>query len=87
MQGAIVDTACAIATESREQIIDMKNTALVDITRGGHGKSVPFSIELVNCTLERADKNSRTGNSFKLPLTAMLMARHSVSTAISLAWR
>ncbi|EMF7562223.1 fimbrial protein [Serratia marcescens] len=66
MQGAIVDTACAIATESREQIIDMKNTALVDITRGGHGKSVPFSIELVNCTLERADKKQPDWKQFQI---------------------
>lgn len=56
MQGAIIDTACAIATESREQIIAMGVTPVADIVRDGKGKEVPFSIELVNCVLERADK-------------------------------
>lgn len=66
MQGAIIDTACAIATESREQIIDMKNTAMADIVRGGNGKSVPFSIELVNCVLERADKKLPDWKQFQI---------------------
>ncbi|WP_420705075.1 fimbrial protein, partial [Serratia marcescens] len=49
MQGAIIDTACAIATESRDQIIAMGVTPVADIMRDGKGKEVPFSIELVNC--------------------------------------
>ncbi|CUZ93714.1 PAP fimbrial minor pilin protein precursor [Serratia marcescens] len=57
MQGAIIDTACAIATESREQIIAMGITPVADIVRDGRGKEVPFSIELINCVLERADNN------------------------------
>lgn len=56
MQGAINDAACAIATESREQLIDMDVTSFSDIARDGQGRNVPFSIMLVNCVLERADK-------------------------------
>ncbi|BBO61004.1 PAP fimbrial minor pilin protein precursor [Serratia marcescens] len=56
MQGAILDTACAIATESREQTINMEMVPFADIIRDGQGRAVPFSIELVNCVLERADK-------------------------------
>ncbi|WP_372242293.1 fimbrial protein [Serratia marcescens] len=55
MQGAIIDTACAIAIESRDQTIDMEMVPLADIIRDGQGRSKPFSIELVNCTLERQD--------------------------------
>ncbi|RFS88281.1 fimbrial protein [Serratia marcescens] len=66
MQGAIIDAACAIVTESREQIIDMKNTTPADIARGANGKSVPFSIELVNCVLERADKNFPDWKQFQI---------------------
>lgn len=55
MQGAIIDTACAIAIESRDQTIDMEVVPLADIIRDGQGRSKPFSIELVNCTLERQD--------------------------------
>lgn len=56
MQGAILDTACAIATESREQTVDMKNISISDIENREGGNRVPFSIELVNCVLEREDK-------------------------------
>lgn len=56
MQGAIIDTACAIAVESREQTIDMETVPLADIVRDGQGRSKPFSIELVNCVLERPGK-------------------------------
>ncbi|HBS6034008.1 fimbrial protein [Klebsiella aerogenes] len=56
MQGSIIDTACAIAVESREQTIDMGITPLSEIIRDGHGRTKKFSIELVNCVLERAGK-------------------------------
>lgn len=56
MQGAIIDTACAIATESREQTIDMEVIPVSDIARDGKGRYVPFSIELINCILTRSDK-------------------------------
>ncbi|OKB67959.1 pilin [Serratia marcescens] len=56
MQGSIIDTACAIAVESREQTIDMEVVPLAEIIRDGQGHSKPFSIELVNCILERAGK-------------------------------
>jgi type 1 fimbria pilin len=53
MQGAIIDTACAIAVESRDQTIDLGIVPVADIIRDGHGRSKPFTIELVNCELER----------------------------------
>jgi len=56
MQGAIIDTACAIAVESREQTIDMEVVPLADIRQNGQGRSKSFTIELVNCILERPKK-------------------------------
>lgn len=56
MQGAIIDTACAIAVESRDQVIDMDVIPFADVLRDGHGRSKPFSIALVNCVLERPGK-------------------------------
>lgn len=53
MQGAIVDTACAIAVESRDQTIDMGTVPLAEIQRNGKGRSKPFAIQLVNCVIER----------------------------------
>ena len=66
MQGAIIDTACAIATESREQAVEMDIVPISEITRGGQGRSVPFSIELINCVLERADKNLPDWKQFRI---------------------
>lgn len=41
MQGAINDAACAIATESREQVFDLDVTSFSDIYPGGQGKETP----------------------------------------------
>lgn len=56
MQGAIIDTACAIAAGSREQVIDMETVPVADIIRDGQGMTKPFSIELINCVLTRPNK-------------------------------
>ncbi|MGQ5793292.1 fimbrial protein [Serratia sp. IR-2025] len=58
MQGAIIDSACAIAVESREQTIDMETLPLSDIIRDGQGHSKNFSIRLNNCVLERPGKKN-----------------------------
>lgn len=44
MQGSIIDTACAIAVESREQTIDMGITPLSEIIRDGHGRTKNFPL-------------------------------------------
>ncbi|HGM6755389.1 TPA: fimbrial protein [Serratia marcescens] len=56
MHGAIIDTACAIAINGREQTIDMGILPLSDIIRDGQGHSQSFSINLVNCITERPGK-------------------------------
>ncbi|HHU0708007.1 MULTISPECIES: fimbrial protein [Serratia] len=56
MHGAIIDTACAIAIDSREQTIDMGVLPLSDIIRDGQGRSQHFSIDLVDCITERPGK-------------------------------
>lgn len=57
MQGAVIETACAIDTESRDQTIDMSIAPLSQIIRDGKGATRAFSIRLVNCVLERIDEN------------------------------
>lgn len=60
MQGAIIDTACTIAIESRDQSIDMDVVPLADIMRDGQGRRKSFFIDLVDCELERQQgKKSR----------------------------
>ncbi len=55
MQGSIIETACAIDTQSRDQTIDMDTAPVSQIARDGQGVSRPFSIRLVNCVLGRID--------------------------------
>ncbi|HHQ4314452.1 TPA: fimbrial protein [Serratia fonticola] len=57
MQGAVIETACAIDTDSRDQTIDMSVLPLSQIMRDGQGLTRPFSIRLVNCVLDRIDDN------------------------------
>lgn len=56
VQGSIVDTACSIAVESREQTIDMGVTPIAEIARDGQGNRRAFVIKLVNCVLTRPGK-------------------------------
>ncbi|AQT55473.1 pilin (plasmid) [Serratia marcescens] len=55
MQGDIIDTACAIDVNSRDQTIDIGVVPLVDIVRDGQGRAKSFFINLVNCQIERSD--------------------------------
>ncbi|MBU5413219.1 type 1 fimbrial protein [Serratia ureilytica] len=66
MQGAIIDTACAIAAGSREQAIDMDTAPVADIIRDGSGGYHYFSIELVNCVLSRAESKLPDWSSFQV---------------------
>jgi type 1 fimbria pilin len=54
MEGAILDTACAIEAGSRDQSIDMSTLPIGQIIRDGQGLTKPFTIRLVNCVLSRA---------------------------------
>lgn len=66
MQGAIIDSACAIAAGSREQAIDMGITPIGDITRSGRGMTRYFSIELINCVLSRAENQLPNWGGFQV---------------------
>lgn len=66
VQGSIIDTACAIAVESRDQSINMGVIPLADIYRDGQGKGKPFFIELINCVLERPSGNVLGWKQFKV---------------------
>lgn len=52
MQGSIIDTACAIDVNSRDQTINMASLPVGQIIRDGFGPEKPFSIHLINCTLK-----------------------------------
>ncbi|KFA84174.1 hypothetical protein N037_22155 [Enterobacter sp. EGD-HP1] len=58
MKGSILDSACAIDLGSQYQDIGMAPVPVGQILRDGRGTDVPFTIQLVNCTLQhwRPDK-------------------------------
>ncbi|WP_239511973.1 fimbrial protein [Enterobacter bugandensis] len=66
MQGAIIDTACAIATESRDQSIDMGTIPFADFIRNGQGRAKYFSIKLINCFIEQQSNIKRSWNKFQV---------------------
>ncbi|WP_449567268.1 fimbrial protein [Lelliottia nimipressuralis] len=51
MQGSILAAACAIATEDREQTVDMGTVVIGTIMNKGGGGISPLVIHLVNCQL------------------------------------
>ncbi|MBC3219745.1 type 1 fimbrial protein [Serratia fonticola] len=57
MQGAVIETACAIDTASRDQTIDLSILPLSQIERDGQGGVHAFSIRLINCVLDRMDED------------------------------
>lgn len=66
MQGAIIETACAIAVESQDQSIDMEVIPMSVILRDGEGKVKNFSIELVNCVFEHQDDTKPDWKQFQI---------------------
>ncbi|EDW1731970.1 type 1 fimbrial protein [Salmonella enterica subsp. enterica] len=55
MQGAIIDTACAIAAGDADQSINMGTLAFSELVKNGRGPAVPLTVRLVNCVLNRTD--------------------------------
>ncbi|MGO3397576.1 MAG: fimbrial protein [Serratia proteamaculans] len=53
MNGRIIDSACAIDTESIDQTIKMATLPVSQIMRDGQSNRQKFSIKLINCVLEK----------------------------------
>lgn len=66
MQGSIVETACAIEMNSREQVVDMKTVPVGQMARKGEGIPRPFKIRLINCTPQRVNPNQLSWQSFSV---------------------
>lgn len=56
MNGEIIDTACAISMESKEQTIDMGILPLGIIRNQGEGNYRDVDIYLINCDLDKSAK-------------------------------
>jgi len=64
LSGEILDTACAIGTNSAYQVIEMDPMPVGRLVRIGEGDPYAFTLHLVNCSLSRNDPD-RPGE--KLP--------------------
>ncbi|ROR08830.1 fimbrial protein [Erwinia sp. JUb26] len=58
MIGSIIDAACAIDINSIDQTIDMGVVPVSRIVRDGQSVKKNFSINLINCVLNKSDKDS-----------------------------
>ncbi|ENZ7484579.1 fimbrial protein [Klebsiella aerogenes] len=58
MRGEILDSACGVDTESQDQTVDMLVQPLSEVIGSGSGIPRPFSIRLVNCSLQRHSPNN-----------------------------
>lgn len=66
VQGSIVETACAIDLGSRDQTIDMGSLSISQLLRDGQGTARPFTIRLVNCSLEKQNDRSPDWQYFRI---------------------
>lgn len=65
MQGEITDAACAIATGSQEQSIDLGTVPINLIKQDGKGPVKSFSIHLINCNLIRYNSENQLWNAIE----------------------
>lgn len=64
MQGSIIATPCAIATDDRNQTISLGITTLGEIIHNGQGPQRTFSLHLINCDLHSASNPKMAWNRF-----------------------
>ncbi|MCP2231223.1 MULTISPECIES: fimbrial protein [Erwinia] len=67
MRGAIVDTACTIATRDAQQSIDLGSLPVSTLAREGKGPAFPLTIRLTDCVLGRAHNNKTFNITFDGP--------------------
>ncbi|WP_411751858.1 fimbrial protein [Serratia sp. (in: enterobacteria)] len=66
MEGSIIDAACTIAVESRDQTVNMGVVPLNDIIRDGHGQGKSFTVKLLDCELDRPGLSFLNKKSFRI---------------------
>jgi type 1 fimbria pilin len=66
MSGSIIDSACAIDINSRDQSLSLGVVSASEIEQFGHSADTPFTIKLINCTLVSASKTQRNWNYFSV---------------------
>lgn len=65
MQGSIISSSCSIATEDRDQTIDMGVATMGEVIRTRTALSKSFSLHLVNCVFEDNSSNQHFQTTFE----------------------
>ncbi|NHB98160.1 fimbrial protein [Photorhabdus stackebrandtii] len=71
MQGAIIDSACAIDAGSRDQTIELATAPVSQMVHDGQGPMSPFSIHLINCVLTSATLGKSDWHRFQMTFDGM----------------
>ncbi|QKN79770.1 fimbrial protein [Scandinavium goeteborgense] len=66
MEGSIIDSACAVDTKSRYQVVDMHSQPLSEMISDGRAYDYPFSIHLINCSLVHAGHQTESWQAFQV---------------------
>lgn len=66
LQGAILESACAIDTQSLDQSIEMAILPVSQVIRDGGGTLQPFYIRLINCRLTHLDPSLPDWSTFQI---------------------
>lgn len=74
--GSIIDSACAIATDSREQSVDIGDVPFEQLIRDGYGPAHPFTIHLINCVLTRPDPTRPNWETFAITFEGLREKRY-----------
>lgn len=67
MRGSIIETACNIDMNSRNQILDFRHISMEKLRGNNHKtESIPFEIKFINCNLERKESRKPNWKNFKI---------------------
>ncbi len=89
MRGSIIETACNIDMNSRDQTVDFGVVPVGEILRNGHSHIIPFTIKLVNCTLKKINSKDGEWKGFNVTFDGQykneLFINHSNSIGVGVA--
>lgn len=88
MQGAIIDTACAIAAGDEQQTINLGVLPIASLASQGKGAAHAFSIHLTDCVLDRTEQPFTPWKGFQItfdgPGSGALFALQGKASGVSL---
>lgn len=66
MRGSIIESACTIDMNSLNQTVDLGVITVGELERNGRSSSIPFSINLINCTLKKLNPSASNWRYFEI---------------------